>query len=51
VALYRDMNVNQVPLTAIGEGLVVSISNGTPIMLIVSSRDAVQSGDYVVPRR
>lgn len=51
VAVYRDLRATGVPLTAIGEGVIVSISDGTPTMRIIATRDAVQSGDYVVPHR
>jgi hypothetical protein len=29
----------------------VSMSDGTPMMRIIAARDAIQSGDYVVPHR
>jgi hypothetical protein len=51
VAVYRDLRTTGVPLTAIGEGVIVSTSNGTPMMRIIASRDAIRSGDYVVPHR
>ena len=51
VAVYRDLRSSGVPLTAIGEGVIVAMSDGTPMMRITSTRDAIQSGDYVVPHR
>ena len=51
VAVYRDLRTTGVPLTAIGEGVIVSISDGTPMMRIIAMRDAIQSGDYVVPQK
>jgi hypothetical protein len=51
VAVYRDLRAAGVPLTAVAEGVIVAVSSGTPVMRITSSRDAVQSGDYVVPRK
>ena len=51
VAVYRDLRTTDVPLTAIAEGVIVSLSNGAPLMRIVTTRDAVQGGDYVVPHR
>jgi len=51
VAVYRDLRSTGVPLTAIGEGVIVAMSDGTPMMRITSTRDAIQSGDYVVPHR
>jgi hypothetical protein len=51
VAVYRDFHIPGVPLTAIAEGLIMSMASGTPLMQITEARDAVQSGDYVVPHR
>ena len=51
VAVYRDLRTTGVPLTAIGEGVIVSMTDGTPMMRIIAARDAIQSGDYVVPHR
>src|SRR5688572_27769357 len=49
VAVYRDLRRPGLPLTAVGEGLIVSVENGMPLMRITAARDAVLSGDYVVP--
>jgi hypothetical protein len=51
VAVYRDLMTTGVPLVAIAEGVIVSMPNGSPVMRIITARDAVRSGDYVVPRR
>jgi hypothetical protein len=51
VAVYRDLRTPGLPLVAVGEGVIVSFSNGTPLMRITAARDAVVSGDYIVPRR
>jgi hypothetical protein len=51
VALYRDLRRPGLPLTAVGEGVIVSVSNGMPLMRITAARDAVVSGDYVVPHK
>lgn len=51
VAVYRDLRTDSVPLTAVAEGVIVSQTSGTPLMRIVTARDAVQSGDYVVPHK
>jgi hypothetical protein len=51
VAVYRDLLTPGVPLAAVGEGVIVSIENGIPLMRITAARDAVMSGDYIVPRR
>jgi hypothetical protein len=51
VALYRDLRTPDLPLTMVGEGVIVSVTNGTPLMRITSARDAIMSGDYVVPHK
>jgi hypothetical protein len=51
VAVYRDLRVPGVPLTAVGEGVVVSAANGAPVMEITAAKDAIESGDYVVPHK
>jgi len=51
VAIYRDLQSAAVPLTAIGEGVIVSVTDATPLMRITAARDAVVSGDYVVPTK
>jgi hypothetical protein len=48
VAVYRDLQTPGVPLVAIGEGVIVSMQNDSPVMRILSARDAVRGGDYVV---
>ena len=51
VAVYRDLQSPGVPLTAIGEGVIVSMQNDSPVMRVISARDAVRGGDYVVPHK
>jgi len=48
VAVYRDLVTPGVPLVAIGEGVIVSMQNDSPVMRIISARDAIRGGDYVV---
>ena len=48
VAVYRDLGVTRLPLAAVGEGVIVAVTNGTPLMRITSATDAIQSGDYIV---
>jgi hypothetical protein len=48
VAVYRDLQTPGVPLVAIGEGVIVSMQNDSPVMRIITARDAVRGGDYVV---
>lgn len=50
-AVYRDLRVAGVPLAALGEGMVVSTARTQAVMRILTARDAVESGDYVVPRK
>jgi len=51
LAVYRDLQVGGLPLTWIGEGIVISASPQTALMRITTSRDAVQTGDLVAVRR
>lgn len=52
VAVYRDLKTTGVPLAAVGEGVIVTMMpNGTPVMRVTATRDAVRSGDYVVPHK
>lgn len=51
VAVYRDLQTTGVPLAPIGEGVIVSMANGTPVMRVTTARDAVRIGDYVVPHK
>jgi hypothetical protein len=51
VAVYRDLLTPGVPLAAVGEGVIVSVTNGTPLMRVTATRDAVRSGDYIVPHK
>jgi hypothetical protein len=50
-AVYRDLKHDGLPLTAIGEVVVVSASPSIALVRITQSRDAVASGDFVVPRK
>jgi hypothetical protein len=51
VALYRDLQAPGVPLAAVGEGIIVQTADGTPLMRVTAARDAIRSGDYVVPHK
>lgn len=50
-AIYRDTRAPGVPLASIGEGVVLSAGKTMSLTRITRSRDAVVSGDYVVPRK
>jgi len=49
-AVYRDLQVPQNPLKRIGEAIAVSVGPSLTIVRITSARDAVFSGDIMVPR-
>jgi len=60
-AVYRDVEANQVkalrptadihlPLTRVGEAMAVEIGRSMSLVRIIETRDAVMSGDLVVPR-
>jgi hypothetical protein len=50
-AVYRDLRVGGVPLSAIGEVTVVSTGPTMAVVRVNQARDAVQTGDLLVPRR
>ncbi len=50
-AVYRDLGAGGLPLASIGELTVVSIGPTMAVARINLARDAVQSGDFVVPRK
>jgi hypothetical protein len=50
-AIYRDLKVTELPLTSIGEAVVVSVEPEFSLVRITLARDAILSGDMIVPRR
>lgn len=60
-AIYRDvqefvpekgrMRSARLPLAAIGEGIVVASGPSVAVVQLMTARDAVKPGDFVVPRR
>jgi hypothetical protein len=60
-AVYRDvkefvpyagrMRSAHLPLAAIGEAVVVASGPSAAVVQLIAARDAVQAGDFVVPRR
>jgi len=50
-AIYRDLKVRDVPLVAFGEAIVVSAGADASLIRVTMARDAVTTGDTLVPRR
>jgi hypothetical protein len=50
-AVYRDLRTGGIPLSSVGEGVVLSIGKTMSLARLTKSRDAVVAGDYVVPRK
>ena len=50
-AVYRDLGVAGMPLTSIGEAIVVSAGDTQSVARITRARDAIFNGDYVAPRK
>jgi hypothetical protein len=51
LAVFRDLGVDGLPLSAVGETVVVAVGEARSLARISRARDAVRSGDYVVPHR
>jgi len=50
-AVYRDPHTAGMPLASVGEGVVLSVGEKITLTKITRSRDAIVTGDYVVPRK
>lgn len=50
-AVYRDVKERGVPLAAIGEAIVISVGEQTSLVRLTRARDAVATGDLLIPRR
>jgi hypothetical protein len=50
-AIFRDLHSDHLPLASIGEAIVVAEGDDVSLVRIVHARDAVFSGDYLVPRK
>lgn len=50
-AVYRDLATTGMPLASIGEVVVVEAGKTQSLTRITRSRDALQIGDYVAPRK
>ena len=61
VAIYRDvkrytseawrMRSLGLPLAAVADGVVIASGPSAAVLQVIGARDAVQAGDFVVPRR
>jgi hypothetical protein len=49
-AIYRDLHQAGLPLAAVGEAIVVSVSVDTSLIRLTRVNDAVQTGDLLIPR-
>jgi hypothetical protein len=50
-ALYRDLRQPGVPLAFLGEATVFFVENDTSVVRVTRARDAVQTGDLLIPRK
>jgi hypothetical protein len=50
-AIYRDVHMTDVPLSSVGEGIVLTAGPSSSLVQITRSRDAVVAGDFVVLRK
>ncbi len=50
MAIYRDLQLAKNPLKRIGEAVVVSVGPSMSVVRVTSARDAIFSGDVMIPR-
>jgi len=50
-AVYRDVKVGGMPLASIGEAVVMTAGKTNAVVRLTRTRDVVQTGDYLVPRK
>ena len=50
-AVYRNPHADGVPLTAVGEAVLVSVGEKESLFRLTETRDAVVAGDLLIPRR
>ena len=50
-AVYRDVGVAGLPLASVGEAIVITTNATIALTRITRARDAIFTGDYVVPRK
>lgn len=51
LAIYRNVNVPGLPLAAVGEAIVIFADPETSVVRLTRTRDAIYSGDLLIPRR
>jgi hypothetical protein len=51
MSLYRDVGTPGMPLSSIGEAIVISVGPVIALTRITRARDAILSGDYVAVRK
>jgi hypothetical protein len=50
-AIFRDVGIKGLPLSSVGEGVVISTSHAMALTRILRARDVVLSGDYIALRK
>ena len=50
-AVYRNVNMPGLPLAVVGEAIVVFADPETSVVRLTRTRDAIYSGDLLIPRR
>jgi hypothetical protein len=50
-AIYRDLGVAGMPLTTVGEAIMITIGPNMAVGRVTRARDAARTGDYVAPRK
>jgi len=50
-AIYRDLQTGGIPLAAIGEAVVISVTEGSSVVRLTRTIDAIQTGDLLIPRK
>jgi len=50
-AIYRDLGVAGMPLSTVGEAIMITIGRNMAVGRVTRARDAARAGDYVAPRK
>jgi len=51
LALYRAVGVSGMPLSSVGEAIVITVSQTMALARITRAKDAIRGGDFVAPRK